>query len=191
MDSQKFGDFLCSLRKEKGWTQQELAEQLHVTDKAVSKWERGAGFPDIKMLEPLADALDVSVLELMQSERIDKPTVPTEQSAEAVQNMMELSAVKQKMMVRNEIIVCLLLAGIGLLVFTIDSMSLLGFVMVCLPLISFGVGIFLLGLSVWRKRRKLKYAFSLIIGILAVCFPIAVLLFLCMGVAMGWGPVPS
>lgn len=41
MDNQKFGAFLSSLRKEKGWTQLELAEKLHVTDKAVSKWERG------------------------------------------------------------------------------------------------------------------------------------------------------
>ena len=46
MDNQKFGQFIQSLRKEKGWTQLELAEKLHVTDKAVSKWERGAGFPE-------------------------------------------------------------------------------------------------------------------------------------------------
>lgn len=41
MDNQKFGAFIASTRKEKGWTQSELAEKLHVTDKAVSKWERG------------------------------------------------------------------------------------------------------------------------------------------------------
>lgn len=41
MDNQKFGQFISSLRKEKGWTQLELAEKLNVTDKAVSKWERG------------------------------------------------------------------------------------------------------------------------------------------------------
>lgn len=47
MDNQKFGQFILSLRKEKGWTQLELAKKLNVTDKAVSKWERGVGFPDI------------------------------------------------------------------------------------------------------------------------------------------------
>ena len=56
MDSQKFGAFISELRKERGWTQLELAQKLNVTDKAVSKWERGAGFPDIKLIEPLADA---------------------------------------------------------------------------------------------------------------------------------------
>lgn len=48
-----------------GLTQAELAEQLHVTDKAVSRWERGVGLPDINTLEPLADALGLSLADLM------------------------------------------------------------------------------------------------------------------------------
>lgn len=58
---------LSSRRKAKGLTQKQLADRLSVTDKAVSKWERGLGFPDIKLLEPLSQALDVSILELMRS----------------------------------------------------------------------------------------------------------------------------
>lgn len=58
MDNQKLGIFITELRKEKGLTQAQLAQKLNVTDKAVSKWERGVGFPDIKLLEPLADVLD-------------------------------------------------------------------------------------------------------------------------------------
>ena len=50
-------------------TQAELAGKIHVTDKAISRWERGLGFPDIQTLEPLAQALGISVLELMRSER--------------------------------------------------------------------------------------------------------------------------
>ena len=69
MDNQKLGIFITELRKEKGLTQAQLAQKLNVTDKAVSKWERGVGFPDIKLLEPLADVLDISLLELMKSEQ--------------------------------------------------------------------------------------------------------------------------
>ena len=72
MDNVKFGIFLAELRKRKGWTQKELAERLNVTDKAVSKWERGLGFPDIKLIEPLAGLLEVSVLELIRSERVEE-----------------------------------------------------------------------------------------------------------------------
>ena len=57
MDAKKFGMFIATLRKEKNMTQVDLAKKLQVTDKAVSKWERGLGFPDINSIEPLADAL--------------------------------------------------------------------------------------------------------------------------------------
>lgn len=76
MDNQKLGIFITELRKEKGLTQAQLAQKLNVTDKAVSKWERGVGFPDIKLLEPLADVLDISLLELMKSERLPKQPFP-------------------------------------------------------------------------------------------------------------------
>ena len=47
MDNIRFGSFVAQLRKERGLTQKELAQRLHVTDKAVSKWETGRGFPDL------------------------------------------------------------------------------------------------------------------------------------------------
>ena len=65
MDAKLFGDFLSRIRKAQGLTQAELAEQLHVTDKAVSRWERGIGLPDINTLEPLADALGLTLADLM------------------------------------------------------------------------------------------------------------------------------
>ena len=69
MDNEKFGQFVRSMRKERQMTQQQLAERLHLTDKAVSKWERGLSLPDISMLEHLARELDVSVVELLCGER--------------------------------------------------------------------------------------------------------------------------
>lgn len=70
MDAKKMGLFIAQLRKENNMTQAELAQKLQVTDKAVSKWERGLGLPDIHTIEPLADALGVSVLEIMKAERL-------------------------------------------------------------------------------------------------------------------------
>ena len=72
MDPKKFGAFVALCRKEKNMTQLELAQELKVTDKAVSRWERGKGFPDISLLVPLAEALDITVLELMNSEKREK-----------------------------------------------------------------------------------------------------------------------
>ena len=66
MKKQTFGAMLAALRKEKGMTQLELAEQMGVTDKAVSKWERDLSFPDVTSLPRLAEILEVSVDELMQ-----------------------------------------------------------------------------------------------------------------------------
>lgn len=63
VEAKEFGRFIAGMRKEKKMTQAELAEKIHVTDKAVSRWERGLGFPDIQTIEPLAQALGISVLE--------------------------------------------------------------------------------------------------------------------------------
>lgn len=69
MDVQRFGAFIQSRRKELGLTQGELGKKLNVTDKAISRWERCIGFPDINLLEPLAEALQISIQELMQCEQ--------------------------------------------------------------------------------------------------------------------------
>ena len=65
MDAMETGKRIQSLRKQYGWTQKDLAEKLHVYDKAVSKWERGLNYPDMAILEPLAKTLDTTVVELL------------------------------------------------------------------------------------------------------------------------------
>ena len=69
LDKESFGKFLAALRKEKGLTQRQLAEKLFVSDKAVSKWERGLSIPDTALLIPLADLLGVTVTELLLCRR--------------------------------------------------------------------------------------------------------------------------
>lgn len=68
MDMQKTGQLIRRLRETRGVTQKVLAGKLHITDKAVSKWERGLSCPDVALLEPLAEQLDISVAELLQGE---------------------------------------------------------------------------------------------------------------------------
>ena len=67
-DNYVTGAVIKKLRENKKMTQEELAEKIYVTSKAVSKWETGRGFPDISLLEPLAKALGISVIELLSGD---------------------------------------------------------------------------------------------------------------------------
>ena len=73
MQQQTLGAMIASLRKERQMTQLELAEQLGVTDKAVSKWERNLSCPDITAIPKLADILGVSVEELLRAQTAEQP----------------------------------------------------------------------------------------------------------------------
>lgn len=98
MDKESFGAALAEHRKKQGMKQRQLAEKLSVTDKAVSKWERGLSYPDVTLLQPLADALSVSVETLLRCEgpapiRKDE-TMQEEQKdqQQPIQNLVELSS---------------------------------------------------------------------------------------------------
>ena len=77
MDTEKIGALIAKLRKEKGLTQKELANQLHITDRAVSKWERGLGCPDISLLDDLAKILGVSISSLLNGEEEVESAIKT------------------------------------------------------------------------------------------------------------------
>lgn len=78
MEIEKTGKLIAEARREKGMTQKELAALLHVSDRAVSKWERGAGFPDVSLLEKLAGALGLTVTDLLRGERQETPAADSE-----------------------------------------------------------------------------------------------------------------
>ena len=75
MNTSKIGNFILKLRKENKMTQQELADKLFVTDKAVSKWENGRCIPDVSLFEPLCKIFNVSVSELLNGERIEDKSI--------------------------------------------------------------------------------------------------------------------
>ena len=64
MDATKIGRFIGAERRAKGWTQRQLADKLQLTDKAINRWETGKGLPDVSLLLPLANVLDITVGEL-------------------------------------------------------------------------------------------------------------------------------
>ena len=90
MDNLQTGAFIRELRKGKGLTQKELAEQLHLTDRAVSKWERGLCAPDLSTLEPLANILETTVAELIAGRPIEDP-LHRQEVEETVQNTLQYS----------------------------------------------------------------------------------------------------
>lgn len=92
IDKEQFGAFVAQLRKEKGLMQKELAEKLYVSDKAVSKWERGLSIPDVALLVPLAEILGVTVTELLECRKLpeDAP-VDSAQTEALVKKVIGLS----------------------------------------------------------------------------------------------------
>ena len=125
MEAKKFGQFIAGIRKEKKMTQTELAGKIHVTDKAISRWERGLGFPDIQTLEPLAQALGISVLELMRSERQEtekQDQQPEEfrytqgEVVEMLQNAGDISRQQKKQDRNANVIAGIVLAAITIIV---------------------------------------------------------------------------
>ncbi len=94
MNENRIGQFIAELRKEKNMTQKDLAAQLHITDKAVSKWERGLSCPDISLLSPLADILGVTVSELLNSKKDEYPSQGVLESVDHALNYAEKSSKK-------------------------------------------------------------------------------------------------
>jgi len=91
MDNYKIGSFIADLRREKGMTQKELAEKLNVTDKAVSKWERGVGYPEITMIPILSDALGITTGELLLGEHIPADGKQENQQADSAKTELIVS----------------------------------------------------------------------------------------------------
>lgn len=112
MDSKKIGTFIAVLRKEKCMTQRELADQLNITDKAISKWETGEGFPEITIIPALAEILGVSVDELFKGERQEAVNIQARTTAQA-DYLLNAALLK----FNNTYMVSIALTALGLLAF--------------------------------------------------------------------------
>ena len=122
LDKQQLGAFIAENRKRQGLTQQQLAQILHITDKAVSKWERGLSYPDVTLLQPLAAAFGVRVDDLLTCRAAEKeehlkpditpvpePPVP-ETTSPAVQAVLDIS--RENLDQRRKKLIRRILAGV-------------------------------------------------------------------------------
>lgn len=121
MDNQKIGQFIAHQRKAQGLTQLQLAEQLHVTNKAVSKWENGRCLPDSALFTPLCGALGITLNELLAGEKISKE----EREQYFEQNVQALGAEFRKISRRRSITIAFLAASLAILLGLIASIGLL------------------------------------------------------------------
>lgn len=181
MDAHKFGTFVAERRKEKKMTQADLAAKLQVTDKAVSRWERGLGFPDINTIEPLAEALGVSVLELMKSERSNEIPVNRDDADTAILDVLDAAIAQRREERKKLFTVWGLSVMAALLLFVVDNLqwdlSTLAFTVigVLLPLAGAVSGTVLIGYGIWRKVHHKLCRRTLIAGM--ICLAAAALPF--------------
>ncbi len=89
IDMEKMGKLIQKLRKEKMMTQKQLADELGVSDKAVSKWERGMSIPDANLFEPLSQSLGITLTELLHGERIET-SISKEESDSLIKDSLNL-----------------------------------------------------------------------------------------------------
>lgn len=92
MDQVRIGEFIAKTRKEKGYTQKELAERIGLSDKAVSKWERGNSLPDISVMMDLCEALELDINELLSGEKLESESY----HVKAEENMKSLIEENEK-----------------------------------------------------------------------------------------------
>lgn len=121
MDQEKIGLFIKQLRSDGKMTQAELAKKLNVTDRAVSKWERGKGIPDISLLEDLSKIFDVSILEILRGEKLEKETIKEANILDMLKYAKEDKKNFIKRIVNIVCLVIILLTGFSLGVKNIKS----------------------------------------------------------------------
>ncbi len=118
MDQQKFGAFLRQLRKEKGLTQEQLAEQLGVTNRSVSRWETGANLPDFDLVLTLADTFGVTIEELLDGERRTNMPITDPKQAEILLKTADYSN-QEKIRLSKRMTVLFSLSSIAFIVYMV------------------------------------------------------------------------
>ncbi len=170
MDNVEFGKYLLKLRKEKGWTQEELAEKIHVSNKTISKWETGAGLPDIHMLEPLADVLGVTVLELIKSK--DTMELNMEDVGDTISEVIDIAEHQRKLERKNLIMALLLATLLTSVILGFDLARAEVFCLFHLPYVLFAIGIVLIVYALRTRKHNRRYKMMLVFGLFGLIAPL-------------------
>ncbi|MGN0688762.1 MAG: helix-turn-helix domain-containing protein [Oscillospiraceae bacterium] len=116
MDQRKIGGFIAQIRKEKGLTQRQLADELLISDKTVSKWETGKGLPEVSLMMPLCNTLNITVNELLSGERIPEESYKKKAEEIMVDLVREKEDSKKKIILSVIAAVTSLLAAVTIIV---------------------------------------------------------------------------
>lgn len=116
MDQIKIGKFIAEERKAKKYTQRELADKLSISDKTISKWERGNGFPEVSLLLPLCNELEITVNELLSGERLQAMDYKKKAEKNMVNLVKEAQESKKKIIMSAMVGVLVIVAAVPLFV---------------------------------------------------------------------------
>ena len=116
MDQIKIGRFIADERKRKGYTQKQLSEKLEISDKTISKWERGNGFPEVSLLLPLCNELEITVNELLSGERVSEEDYRMKAEENMVNLVREAQESKKKIIFSVIISIFSLIASLPLFI---------------------------------------------------------------------------
>ena len=116
MDQIKIGEFIAEERKAKKYTQRELADKLSISDKTISKWERGNGFPEVSLLLPLCNELEITVNELLSGERLQAMDYKKKAEKNMVNLVKEAQESKKKIIMSAMVGVLVIVAAVPLFV---------------------------------------------------------------------------
>ena len=116
MDQIKIGKFIAEERKAKKYTQRELADKLSISDKTISKWERGNGFPEVSLLLPLCNELEITVNELLSGERLQAMDYKKKAEEIMVNLVKEAQESKKKIIMSAMVGVLVIVAAVPLFV---------------------------------------------------------------------------
>ena len=114
MDQIRIGKFIADERKRKGYTQKQLSEKLEISDKTISKWERGNGFPEVSLLLPLCNELEITVNELLSGERVSEEDYRKKAEENMVNLVREAQESKKKIILSAVVAALTIIAAVPL-----------------------------------------------------------------------------